>query len=103
MRDNQSFKSFICDVAGVIVTGRPDAPGPLYIRFYSDTRALHRKLEDIFYSELRNNLVHEAELNEVGFSSSVVEDDQSTASLWVPASGPAEIPDFWGFTFDRGD
>jgi hypothetical protein len=55
--DNQSFKSFICDIAGVIMTGRPDAPGPQYIRFYSDNRADHRKLEDIFYSDSTQNCV----------------------------------------------
>lgn len=95
MQDNQSFKSFICDIAGVIVSGNLDAPGPQYFRFYTDNRADHRKLEDIFYSELRCNLVHKAELKEVGFSQSRVEDDRLVASLSVPTHGPAEIPDFW--------
>jgi hypothetical protein len=95
MSDNQSFKSFICDIAGVIVSGNLDAPGPVYYRFYTDNRADHRKLEDIFYSELRCNLVHEAELKEIGFSESRVEDNRLVASLSVPTHGPAEIPDFW--------
>ena len=95
MSDNQSFKSFICDIAGVIVSGKTDAPGPQYFRFYTDNRAEHRKLEDIFYSELRCNLVHEAELKEVGFSESKVEGDRLVASLSVPTHGAAEIPDFW--------
>lgn len=95
MPDNQSFKAFICDIAGTIVTGDIGAPGPLYYRFYSENRANHRTLEDILYVELRCNLVHEAELKEVGFSESEVEGDQLVASLSVPATGSAEIPDFW--------
>ena len=51
----------------------------------SDDRAISRKLEDIFYSELRCNLVHEAELKEVGFSTAIVDNDQVVASLSVPA------------------
>jgi hypothetical protein len=95
MPDNQSFKSFFCDIASLIVSGRLDAPGPQYIRFYTDNRAEHRKLEDIFYSELRCNLVHEAELKEVGFSESRIEGDHLVASLSVPTLGTAETPDFW--------
>jgi hypothetical protein len=95
MPDNQSFKTFICDIAGVIVSGRINAPGPQYFRFYTETRGDHRTLEDIFYSELRCNLVHEAELKEVGFSESKVEGDRLVASLSVPTHGAAEIPDFW--------
>lgn len=38
MPDNQSFKAFICDIAGVIVSGNLDAPGPQYFRFYTDNR-----------------------------------------------------------------
>jgi hypothetical protein len=95
MADNKAFKAFICDIARVIMTGELGAPGPGYYRFYSGSRANHRTLEDIFYAELRCNLVHEAELKEVGFSESRVEADRLVASLSVPASGPAEIPDFW--------
>lgn len=95
MPDNQSFKRFICDIAGVIVSGKVDAPGPQYIRFYTDSRADHRTLEDMFYAELRCNLVHEAELKEVGFSESRVEGDLLVGSLSVPTRGAAEIPDFW--------
>ena len=95
MKDDRSFKSFIRDIAGVIMSGKADAPGPQYIRFYTDNRAEHRKLEDIFYSELRCNLVHEGELREVGFSESRTEGDRLVASLSLPARGPAEIPDFW--------
>jgi hypothetical protein len=93
--DNQSFKSFICDIAGVIMSGKVGAPGPQYIRFRTDDRADLRTLEDIFYAELRCNLVHEAELKEVGFSESRVEGDLLVASLSVPTRGAAEIPDFW--------
>jgi hypothetical protein len=95
MSDNQSFKRFICDIAVVIVSGNVDAPGPQSIRFYTDNRADHRTLEDMFYAELRCNLVHEAELKEVGFSDSRIEGDQIVASLSVPTHGAAEIPDFW--------
>jgi hypothetical protein len=95
MQDNRAFKTFICDIAGVIISGKIDAPGPVYWRFYNDNRADHRKLEDIFYSELRCNLVHEADLKEVGFSESKVEGDKLVASLSVPTHGTAEIPDFW--------
>ena len=62
MSDGQSFKSFICDIAHAIMTGETGGPSPTYIRFYSDNRGDNRKLEDIFYAELRCNLVHEAEL-----------------------------------------
>jgi hypothetical protein len=95
MRDNESFKKFICDIAGVITSGNVAAPGPAYFKFYTDNRAEHRTLEDIFYEELRCNLVHEAELKEVGFSESRVEDGRLVASLSVPTKGPATIPDFW--------
>lgn len=95
MPDNQAYKKFICDIAGVIVTGDPESPGPTFIRFYTDSRDDHRALEDIFYEELRCNLVHEAELKEVGFSQSWVEDSKVVGSLNVPTAGPAEIPDFW--------
>jgi hypothetical protein len=95
MSDNKSFKSFICDIAGIVLTGKLEAPGPLYFRFYTNNRAEHRTLEDILYTELRCNLVHEAELKEVGFSKSTVEGDQLVASLSVPTRGAAEIPDFW--------
>jgi hypothetical protein len=95
MTDNQSFKSFICDIAGVIMSGRMDAPSPAYIRFYTENRAEHRTLEEIFYAELRCNLVHEAELKEVQFSESHVENGNLVASLFVPTKGAAEIPDFW--------
>lgn len=95
MSDNESFKSFIRDIARTILSGKPDAKGPLYIRFYSEHRGQHRKLEDIFYSELRCNLVHEAELKEVGFSESKVEGKRLVASLSVPTRGAAKIPDFW--------
>ena len=50
--DSQAFKSFICDIAHVILTGLTDGASPTYIRFYSDNRADHRKLEDMFYTEL---------------------------------------------------
>jgi hypothetical protein len=95
MTDSQSFKSFICDIAGVILTGKLEAPGPQYIRFYTNNRSEHRKLEDVLYSELRCNLVHEGELKEVGFSESRVEGDHAVASLSVPTRGYAEVPDFW--------
>jgi len=95
MPDNQAFKSFICDVAHVIMTGLTDGPSPTYIRFYSDNRGDHRKLEDIFYTELRCNLVHEGELKEVGFSESTSEGGRYKGTLSVPTRGPAEIPDFW--------
>ena len=95
MADNQSFKCFICDIAAAIVSGNVKARGPLYLCFYTDSPEQHRKLEDIFYSELRCNLVHEAGLGEVRFGESRVKGDQLVASLWVPTSGPAEIPDFW--------
>jgi hypothetical protein len=95
MPDNQSFKSFICDIAGLIVMGDLNAPGPLYYRFYTEDREDHRKLEDIFYSELRCNLIHEGELNEVEFSESRAENGRLIASLTVPTRGRAEIPDFW--------
>src|SRR5258708_2189152 len=49
--DNQAFKLFICDVSHVIMTGRTDGASPTYIRFYSDNRGDHRKLEDVFYTE----------------------------------------------------
>ena len=51
MPDNQSFKKFMCDIAGVIMSGNLDAPGPAYIKFYTDNRAEHRTLEDVFYAE----------------------------------------------------
>lgn len=53
MPDGKAFKSFICDVAPVIVTGSTKVAKQIYIRFYSDNRDDHRKLEDIFYKELR--------------------------------------------------
>lgn len=93
--DNQAFKSFICDVAHVILTGLTDGASPTYIRFYSDNRGDHRKLEDIFYTELRCNLVHEGELKEVGFNESTLEDGCYKGTLSVPTRGSAEIPDFW--------
>lgn len=95
MPDNKAFKSFICDIAHAIITGETGGPSPACIRFYSDNRADHRKLEDIFYSELRCNLVHEAELKEIGFSESRLEGDRCEAILSVPTRGQAEIPDFW--------
>ena len=95
MSDNKAFKSFICDVASVIMTGSTDGPGPIYIEFYSDKRGDGRKLEDIFYTELRCNLLHEGELKEVGFSKSRLEGGRYEGTLSVPARGPAEIPDFW--------
>jgi hypothetical protein len=48
MSDSKAFKSFICDITNVIMTGLTDGPSPTYVRFYSDNRADHRKLEDIF-------------------------------------------------------
>ena len=95
IKDSQAFKSFICDVAHVILTGLTDGPSPTYVRFYTDNRGDHRKLEDIFYTELRCNLVHEAELKEVGFSESTLEAGRHKGTLSVPTRGPAEIPDFW--------
>jgi len=95
MPDSEAFKRFICDIAGVIMSGDVNAAGPQYFRFYTDDRADHRKLEDVFYEELRCNLVHEAELKEVGFSESKVEGDQLVGTLSVPTSGAAEIPDFF--------
>jgi hypothetical protein len=44
---------------------------------------------------LRCNLVHEAELKEVGFSESVLKDGRYEGILSVPTRGPAVIPDFW--------
>ena len=93
--DNQAFKSFICDETSVIVSGVTGGPRPTYIRFYSENRGDHRKLEDIFYTELRCNLVQEGELKEVGFSESELKDGRYEARLSVPTRGPAEIPDFW--------
>jgi hypothetical protein len=93
--DNQAFKSFICDIASIIVTGSTGGPSPAHFRFYSDNRGEHRTLEDIFYKELRCNLVHEAELKEIGFSESRLEGDHYEGTLSVPARGPAELPDFW--------
>ena len=77
------------------MTGRTDGASPTYIRFYSDNRGDHRKLEDIFYTELRCNLVHEGELKEVGLSESTLEDSRYEGTLSVPTRGSAEIPDFW--------
>jgi hypothetical protein len=93
--DRQAFTSFICDIAGVFLNGETGRPGPVYIRFYSESRADHRKLEDIFYTELRCNLVHEAELKEIGFSESKLEGGRYEGTLSVPTRGPGEIPDFW--------
>ena len=95
MSDNQAFKSFICDITHVIMTGSTNGPSPTYIRFYSDNTDDHRKLEDIFYTELRCNLVHEGELKEVGFSESRLDDGRYEGTLSVPTRGPAKIPDFW--------
>ena len=94
-RDGDAFKSFICDITHTIVTGEPNGPSPQYLRFHTATRANPRKLEDVLYDELRCNLVHEAELKEVGFSDSVLKDGQLEATLNVPTEGRAEIPDFW--------
>jgi hypothetical protein len=85
----------ICDIAGVIVSGKVDAAGPSYIRFYTDKRSEHRKLEDIFYAELRCNLLHEGTLQEVGFSDSTLERGNLVATLRVLTRGRGEIPDFW--------
>ena len=93
--DSQAFKSFICDIAGVIITGSTGGASPTFIRFYTDNRGDHRKLEDIFYTELRCNLIHEAELKEVGFSESKLVDGRYEGTLAVPTRGQAEIPDFW--------
>ncbi len=93
--DNVAFKSFLCDIAQIIIGGNTYAPGPTYVRFYSDNRGDHRKLEDVFYTELRCNLVHEGELKEVGFSESALEGGRYEGTLSVPTRGPAEIPDFW--------
>jgi hypothetical protein len=91
--DSRAFKSFICDITHFIVTGQAGGPGPIYLRF--GDRDDHRTLEDIFYTDLRCNLVHEGELSEVGFSESTLESGCYRANLAVPAHGPAEIPDFW--------
>ncbi len=82
--DGQAFRSFICDIAGAIVSGRMESPGPLYIRFYSEDRSQYRTLEDIFYTELRCKLVHEVELKEVGFSESRLEGDRLVSTFSVP-------------------
>jgi hypothetical protein len=95
MPDGKAFKAFICDIAGCIVNGTVGGASPLYLRFYTEDRAQHRTLEDIFYTELRCNLIHEAELKEVGFSESKLVDGRLEGTLSVPTTGPAEIPDFW--------
>jgi hypothetical protein len=83
MPDGKAFKAFICDIAGCIVNGTVGGASQ------------HRTLEDIFYTELRCNLIHEAELKEVGFSESKLVDGRLEGTLSVPTTGPAEIPDFW--------
>ena len=93
--DSTAFKAFICDITGALLTGSVEAPGPTYVRFYSEDRGHHRKLEDVFYGELRCNLIHEAELKEIGFSESTFDDGHYTGTLSVPTRGPAQIPDFW--------
>lgn len=95
MGDRQAFTSFICDVTHVIINGEIGGAGPTYVRFYTDTRAEHRALEDIFYAELRCNLVHEAELKEIGFSESKLENGRYVGTISVPARGAGKIPDFW--------
>jgi hypothetical protein len=93
--DKEAFKSFICDIASAIVTGQTGGASPFYVKFYTDNRGDHRTLEDILYKELRCNLVHEAELKEVGFSESKLEDGRYEGTLFVPTRGQAEVPDFW--------
>jgi len=95
MGDREAFNAFICDIANVILTGRTDSPGPGYIRFYTDDREDHRTLEDVFYKDLRCNLVHEGVLKEIGFSESTLEDDVYTSTLSVPTRGEGTIPDHW--------
>lgn len=95
MGDREAFEAFICDIASTIVSGKTGGPSPIYIRFYSDKPEEHRTLEGIFYSELRCNLVHEAELGEIGLSKSIQHGNQLQASLNVPTRGAAQIPDFW--------
>jgi hypothetical protein len=95
MGDRKAFTTFICDVTHTIMTGKIGGPSPTYMRFYTDNRGENRKLEDMFYDELRCNLVHEAEVKEVGFSESKVEAGRYVGTISVPARGKAEIPDFW--------
>ena len=95
MGDRRAFTSFICDITHVILTGSTDGPSPIYIRFYSDNRDDHRKLEGIFYTELRCNAFHEAELKDIGFSESTLDEGRYQGILSVPTRGPAQIPDFW--------
>lgn len=95
MGDRDAFGKFISDIAGTIMTGKIDSPGPLYFKFYTTDRSEHRTLEDILYKEVRCNLVHEGELKEVGFSQSIIRDGHYEADLSVPSRGQALIPDFW--------
>lgn len=77
------------------MTGSTGGPSPTYIRFYCEDRGDHKKLEDIFYEELRCNLVHEGELKEISLGESISKGGRYEGTLSVPTRGPAEIPDFW--------
>ena len=95
MGDRKAFTSFVADISHTILTGEIGGPGPVYLRFYTEDRADHRTLEDMLYAELRCNLVHEAELKEIGFSESRAVDGKLVGALSVPTRGRGVIPAFW--------
>lgn len=86
--DNVSFKKFIRDVQDTILYGNhPARPTPPII--FAGVA-----FEDLMYLHMRNNLVHEAELNAaVALSESKVIAGNLQADLRVGAVN--EIPDFW--------
>lgn len=91
MKDGEAFKSFIRDVVPTIVLGVPVTSGMRSMRL-----DLHETpLEDVFYHELRCNLLHEGTLSpNVSFSQSRVgEDGRLQADLVV--GPPNKLPDFW--------
>lgn len=91
MKDNESFKAFICDISATLIYGQPASDKRPGIFFGG---AL---LEDIIYTDMRCKLVHEGEiegtvvLNECRFV-----DGNMTATMRVGGDGkPHEFPDFW--------
>jgi hypothetical protein len=88
MKDNESFKRFIGDIEGTIVSGQyPWAPmEPIMFGEVS--------MADIIYEHMRCNLVHEAEFHlRVALSESRIINGMVGAEHRIDQTN--ELPDFW--------
>lgn len=99
MKDRQAFSTFIRDVTPVLLWGmREIGHVGFHMILTNSDMTVQRRLDDIFYKQMRCNLIHEGELKEqeVHLTETFLgEDGQPKLRLVAEPEGSVGIPELW--------